>query len=78
MADLHNPTKLMFFWGSNLASTSEEGQIYSQVGAQLKGGAKMIVVDPRKSELASHADWYCQIKPGTDVAFYNAMIHVTV
>lgn len=51
MADLHNPTKLMFFWGSNLASTSEEGQIYSQVGAQLKGGAKMIVVDPRGPSL---------------------------
>jgi formate dehydrogenase major subunit len=43
-----------------------------------KRGTKLIVVDPRRSEIADHADWYCRIKPGTDVAFYNAMIHVII
>jgi formate dehydrogenase major subunit len=37
-----------------------------------------IVIDPRRGEIADHADWYCRIKPGTDVAFYNAMMHVIV
>jgi formate dehydrogenase major subunit len=41
-----------------------------------KNGTKLIVVDPRRSEIADHADWYLHIKPGTDVAFYNAMMHV--
>ena len=41
VADFHNPTNLMFFWGSNLASTNEEGQIYSQVTNQLKGGCSL-------------------------------------
>jgi formate dehydrogenase major subunit len=43
-----------------------------------KNGTKLIVIDPRRGEIADHADWYCRIKPGTDVAFYNAMMHVIV
>jgi formate dehydrogenase major subunit len=43
-----------------------------------KGGTRLIVVDPRRSAIADHADWYCRIKPGTDVAFYNALMHVII
>jgi formate dehydrogenase major subunit len=38
-------------------------------------GTKLIVVDPRRERIADHADVYCQIKPGTDVAFYNGVMH---
>ena len=38
-------------------------------------GTKLIVVDPRRERVADHADIYCQIKPGTDVAFYNGVMH---
>jgi formate dehydrogenase major subunit len=38
-------------------------------------GTKLIVIDPRKERVADHADIYCQIKPGTDVAFFNAVMH---
>jgi formate dehydrogenase major subunit len=38
-------------------------------------GTTMIVVDPRREKIADHADIYCQIKPGTDVAFYNGVMH---
>src|SRR5215469_16125604 len=38
-------------------------------------GTTMIYVDPRADKMADHADIYCQLKPGTDVAFYNAMMH---
>ncbi len=41
-----------------------------------KRGTRLIVVDPRRADIADHADFYCRIKPGTDVAFYNAMMHV--
>ncbi|MEE2662486.1 MAG: formate dehydrogenase subunit alpha [Myxococcota bacterium] len=43
-----------------------------------KAGTQLIVVDPRRADIADHADWYCRIKPGTDVAFYNAMMHVII
>jgi formate dehydrogenase major subunit len=38
-------------------------------------GTKLIVVDPRRERIADHADVYCQLKPGTDVAFYNGVLH---
>lgn len=41
-------------------------------------GTKLLVVDPRRPIIADFADWYCQIRPGTDVAFYNALMHVLI
>ncbi len=76
VADFHHPTGLIFFWGSNLPSTNEEGNIYSQVAAQLKNGARMIVVDPRKTELARRADLWLQLRPGTAQALALGIIRV--
>ena len=41
-------------------------------------GTKLIVVDPRRERIADHADVYCQLKPGTDVAFYNGILHEVI
>ena len=41
-------------------------------------GTTLIVVDPRRERIADHADIYCQIKPGTDVAFYNGILHEVI
>ena len=35
----------------------------------------IIVVDPRRTRTARHADYHLAIRPGTDVALYNAMIY---
>ena len=43
-----------------------------------KQGTKLIVVDPRQSPLGNQADFFCQIRPGTDVAFYDALMHVII
>jgi len=43
-----------------------------------KAGAKLIVLDPRRSDLARHAHRYLQFKPDTDVALLNALMHVIV
>ncbi len=37
---------------------------------------KIIVVDPRRSETAAIADLHLPLKPGTDIALYNGMLHV--
>src|SRR5204863_8579428 len=43
-----------------------------------KKGVKLIVADPRRSDLARHATHFLQFKPDTDVALLNAMMHVIV
>ncbi len=44
----------------------------------VKAGTKLILADPRRSELARHATHYLQFKPDTDVAMLNAMMHVII
>jgi formate dehydrogenase major subunit len=44
----------------------------------VKNGTKLILVDPRRSELARHATHFLQFKPDTDVALLNAMLHTIV
>src|SRR5690348_11903624 len=43
-----------------------------------RNGTTIIYVDPRADKMADHADIYCQLKPGTDVAFYNAVMHEVI
>jgi formate dehydrogenase major subunit len=44
----------------------------------VKNGTKLILADPRRSELARHAAHFLQFKPDTDVAFLNAMMHTII
>lgn len=39
---------------------------------------RIIVVDPRRSETAAIADLHLAIRPGTDIALFNAMLHVLI
>ena len=41
-------------------------------------GAKLVVVDPRKTPLAKIADIHCQIKVGSDIAFLNGLMNVII
>lgn len=78
VADLHNPTDLIMAWGSNLLDSNEEGQISSLILQQLKKGAKLVVVDPRRNGLAERADLWLQLKPGTDPALALGFINVII
>ena len=44
----------------------------------VKAGTKLIVADPRRSDLARLATYSLQFNPDTDVALLNAMLHVIV
>ena len=41
-----------------------------------RAGTELIVVDVRRNPIADHATHFAQIRPGTDVAFYNSLLHV--
>ncbi len=44
----------------------------------LDRGGKLIVVDPRATPITRKADLYLPVRPGTDVALLNAMLHVVL
>jgi formate dehydrogenase major subunit len=52
------------------------------VGARIKqaalNGAKLIVIDPRKIELAQYATIHLQPRPGTNIPLLNALAHAIV
>lgn len=43
---------------------------------RLKAGAKLIVVDPRRSATADKADLFLPLRPGTDLALLNGLLHL--
>jgi formate dehydrogenase major subunit len=53
------------------------------VGARIKQavrrrGARLIVIDPRRIELADYADAHLAVRPGANIPLLNAMAHVIV
>ncbi|WP_439033012.1 molybdopterin-dependent oxidoreductase [Gordonia terrae] len=45
---------------------------------RVKAGAKLIVVDPRRTATAEKADLFLQIKSGTDLALLNGLLHLLI
>ncbi|NVI97864.1 formate dehydrogenase subunit alpha [Myxococcus sp. AM009] len=65
-----------------LVAGSNTTECHPVVGARLKQavlrGAKLIVIDSRRTELARYADVHLQPRAGTDVPLLNALAHVVV
>jgi formate dehydrogenase major subunit len=75
--ELENDSKCIFLIGTN---TTENHPVIGYKIRQnvLKNGAKLIVADPRRIELAELADVYLPFQPGTDVALFNGMMNVII
>ncbi|HEK1693328.1 TPA: bifunctional nitrate reductase/sulfite reductase flavoprotein subunit alpha [Pseudomonas putida] len=43
---------------------------------RVKAGAKLIVVDPRRTATADKADLFLQLRPGSDLALLNGLLHL--
>ena len=78
VTDYHHKSKLVMLWGSNITSTNEEGEICSLLIEQLKQGTQLLVIDPRKTEMARKARLWLQLKPGTDNALALAFLNVII
>jgi predicted molibdopterin-dependent oxidoreductase YjgC len=64
----------IFITGSN---TAESHPVISyEVVRAAKGGANLIIVDPRRIPLVDHATLFLQVKPGTDIYVFLAIMHV--
>ena len=65
---------VFFVTGSNMADCHPI--LFLRMMDRVKAGAKLIVVDPRRSATADKASLFMQIKPGTDLALLNGLLHL--
>ena len=66
---------VFFVIGSNMADCHPI--LFLRMMDRVKSaGAKLIVVDPRRTATADKADLFLQIKPGTDLALLNGLLHL--
>ncbi|HEX9392746.1 MAG TPA: formate dehydrogenase subunit alpha [Usitatibacteraceae bacterium] len=68
--------EVIFLIGANPTSNHPVAATWIKNAA--RAGAKLIVADPRKNDIARHAWRYLQFKPDMDVAMLNAMIYTII
>src|SRR3954465_1078613 len=71
-ADMQH-AKTILVEGSNVAENHP--MAFKWIRKAQENGAKIIHVDPRFTRTSAAADVYARIRPGTDAAFLNTMIH---
>jgi formate dehydrogenase major subunit len=50
----------------------------ARIKQAVRSGAKLIVIDPRKTELTKFADVHLQLKAGTNILLFNALAHTVI
>jgi anaerobic selenocysteine-containing dehydrogenase len=69
-------SKLYILWGHNPDQSDFPLKFFLK--RNLKKGAKLVVIDPKRIPLADQAEIYFKIRPGTDGALALAMINVII
>jgi anaerobic selenocysteine-containing dehydrogenase len=67
-------TQCMLLWGINPTATSPAQA--ARINRARNRGAKLIVIDPRKTNPAAKADCWLRVRPGADGELAMAMIYV--
>ena len=71
--DLKN-ARLILLWGKNPAETNIHQMPF--IEAAVEAGARLVVVDPRRTETAERAELLVQPRPGSDGALALALAHI--
>ena len=69
-------TNLYILWGHNPDQSDFPLKFF--IKRNLKKGAKLVVIDPKRIPLADQADMYLPIRPGTDGALALAIMNVII
>jgi len=73
MREIEEACDVIFISGAN---TTETHPVFGAlIKRAVSKGARLIVADVRRTELADLADIHLQMMPGTDVVLYNAMLN---
>jgi len=46
--------------------------------AVINNGTRLIIIDPRKTELTKYADVHLQLRPGTNIPLFNSLAHAVI
>lgn len=65
-------------WGHNPAVSGPDGELQFTIKECIKKGTKLIVIDPRQTDLAKEAEFWLRIRPGTDDALALSMMNVII
>lgn len=65
-------------WGNNPLESNGDGFQGHWIVDMMKQGSKLIVIDPRKTWLASRSEYHLQLRPGTDGAIALAWLNVII
>ncbi len=72
------PPECMIIWGNNPVVSNPDSFMGYWIVECMKRGTKLIVIDPRLTWLASRADVWLQVRPGTDPAIALGLINIII
>jgi anaerobic selenocysteine-containing dehydrogenase len=72
---LEPETRCKLIWGAAVVSSP---RVWQENLEARERGVKLIVVDPRRTSIASRADYHLQLRPGTDGALALGMMNVII
>jgi anaerobic selenocysteine-containing dehydrogenase len=76
-ADMENLPRLISVWGANINQT-EGPHSREWLRAARKKGAKLIVIDPKRIDVAKKADFWIRPRPGSDGALAMGLLKVVI
>ncbi len=65
--------RMIVVWGCNPSASGIH--LVSHIKRGQANGAKLVVIDPRRTPLARHADLHLPVRPGTDLAVALSLLH---
>ena len=80
VVDYYGPVNpgLLLVWGSNPVISGADCEVQFRCWDAVKKGSKLIVVDPRRTELSVRAEYWLQLRPGTDAALALGFMHIII
>lgn len=80
VVDYYGPVNpgLLLIWGSNPVNSGGDCELGIRCWDAVRKGSKLIVVDPRRTELAKRAEYWLRLRPGTDDALALGFLHIII
>src|SRR5262249_57227886 len=67
---------LLLLTGTNTTANHPVAATYFKQAA--RSGTRIVIIDPRRPQIADFATWYCPIPPGTAAPLYNPPMHLLI